>query len=113
VEFEAMLKVFFADQGTLEQLRGTLDRVAAEAEERLAGLLAMAGQTEGLPFPERTHISALGLTFAVEQERTALRWARWALDQVADWESTSDPGPWDARAALDRLATVPSGAVTG
>lgn len=100
-EFEAMVKVFFADQGSVEQLTATLERVAAEAAERLEALAAMAGQTEGLPFPERTHISALGLSLALEQERTVLRWAEWAQQQVAQWTSAADPGAWDARAVLD------------
>ena len=33
VEFEGMVKVFFADSGDLDQLRGTLRAIAAEAEE--------------------------------------------------------------------------------
>ena len=48
-EFEALLKVFFADAGTLDQLRGTLaaveqEAVEQEAVERLGELAAMAEQ---------------------------------------------------------------------
>lgn len=104
-EFEALVKLFYADQGSAEQLLTTLRRVTEEAEGRLEALLAMAAQTQDLPFPERRHISALGLTLAVEQERVVLRWAAWATEQVERWDSTTDAGAWDPQVALDALLT--------
>lgn len=108
-EFEAMVKLFFADQGDLGQLVATLDRVAAEAEERLAALGAMAGRSEDLPFPSRSHISALGLAYQVGQERAVLAWAEWAREQVALWPAADDPGQWDPRAVLDELVAQDAG----
>jgi DNA-binding PadR family transcriptional regulator len=102
LEFEGMLKVFFADAGTLEQLRATLTRIEAQATARLDALAAMA-TSDPLPFPERAHLSALSIRLHMEQERTLTRWARWARDQVAEWDSTSDPGTWDAHAQLAEL----------
>ena len=104
-----MLKVFFADQGSREQLLATLDRVTAEAEERIAALGAMAAQGDDLPFPSRRHISALGLAYQVGQERATLAWAAWAREQVAAWPATDDPGAWDPRAILDDLVAQASG----
>jgi PadR family transcriptional regulator AphA len=101
-EFEAMVKVFFADSGDLAQLEATLERVAAEAQERIEVLTGMAGQPP--LFPERAHLSALTMPLQVEQERTVLAWARWAREQVGQWRSTTDPGRWDERAVLDSLA---------
>jgi hypothetical protein len=97
-----MLKVFFADAGTLDQLRDNLDRIEAEATARLAALAAMAG-SDPLPFPERAHLSALSIRLPAEQERAVVRWARWARKQVAEWESTSDPGTWDPLAHLAEI----------
>ena len=114
VESEAMLKVFFSDAGSLDQLTATLEGMAAEARERLARLAEMAeGAQQQSAFPQRLHISALALRLHLDQEVTALRWAQWALAQVAQWRDTTDPGDWDhagehhelvrlAREALER-----------
>ena len=102
LEFEGMVKVFFADAGDLDQLRGTLQGIVAEAEERVTAIAALAA--EGNPFPERHHISALALPLALEQETGVLRWSRWALDQVQTWTDTRDPGDWDAAGSMRDVA---------
>ena len=102
-EFEGMVKVFFADAGTKDQLLATLDRIADEADERLATLARFAaGDT---PFPRRLHLRALALTLQCEQEQAVRRWARWAKVQVAQWAAADDPGTWDVQAVLDHLAS--------
>jgi DNA-binding PadR family transcriptional regulator len=106
-EFEAMLKVFFADAGSLDQLAGTLDAIEAATAERVAQLAGMAeaaaaGETA---FPERHHISALSLRLQYEQEAAVLAWTRWARGQIARWRSTTDPGDWNHRGAHAALAT--------
>ena len=104
-EFEGMVKVFFADAGTKEQLLATLDRIADEARQRLETLAAMAASD--MPFPRRMHLRALGLALQCEQTRAVLRWARWAGEQVAGWPAADDPGSWDSRAVLEHLAAGP------
>lgn len=101
LEFEGLVKVFFADAGTLDQLRTTVERIQAEAEERLARLASMASAPP--TFPERLHLGALSLPFQLEQERVAVTWARWALTQIAQWNDTRDPGDWDAAAVMAAL----------
>lgn len=105
-EFEGMVKVFFADAGTKEQLLATLDLIAADADQRLAALAEMAGGP--VTFPKRAHISALGLHLQYEQETAVRRWAGWAREQVSQWTAADDPGEWDARAFLDELSCSPS-----
>ena len=104
-EFEAMVKIFFADAGTLEQLDETLARVEAEADERIEALAAMASEPEPR-FPERLHLSALTLRLQLEQERTVRRWAGWARTQVAQWRSTGDPGEWPVRSMIEELLAL-------
>ena len=102
VEFEAMVKVFFADAGTREQLLTTLTRVEQEATERLATLNGLADMN-GLRFPERAHLSALTLRLQFEQEHAVHRWATWATAQVTQWTSTTNSGKWDTPAQFAEL----------
>jgi PadR family transcriptional regulator, regulatory protein AphA len=99
LEFEGMIKVFFADGGSLEQLRATLTSIAETADSRLAELHAKVDENArgDVPFPERLHLNALGLRFVLDHERSIGAWARWALDQTSGWRSTTDPGSWDYR----------------
>jgi DNA-binding PadR family transcriptional regulator len=102
VEFEGMVKVFFADAGDLDQLRGTLQAIADEAGERIEAIATMVAG--GYPFPERLHISAMSLPLQLDQEIAVLRWARWALVEVEHWRDTRDPGEWDAAAQMRAVA---------
>lgn len=100
-EFEAMVKVFFADAGSVDQLLTTLGRMGEEARERidqLAGLTEVsAAQTA---FPQRLHLNALTVRLQLEQEIGVLRWVSWAEQQVAQWQTTRDPGGWDTQAVM-------------
>ncbi len=102
LEFEGMVKVFFADGGSLDQLRATLTAIADTAEVRLNELEAKVGELgrDDAPFAERLHLNALGLRFVLDHERSIAAWARWALDQTAGWQSTTDPGSWNHLQAL-------------
>jgi len=106
VEFEGMLKLFFADAGSLDQLAATLTAIERDAADRLAELAEvnkqnLAGTNK---FPQRLHLSVLALRLHVEQEIVVYNWARWARDQAATWKSTRDPGVWDMVAAERELA---------
>ena len=113
-EFEAMLKVFFSDAGTMKQLHTTLRRIGVEASERIDRLGELSAAVAAEPtFPERLHLNALCVRLQLEQELGVLRWAAWAEEQVAQWPATDDPGQWDTQAALasvvadSRAATAP------
>ena len=97
LEFEGMIKVFFADGGSLEQLRATLTSIAETAEARLVELQAKVDEhaSEDVPFPERLHLNTISLRFIIGHERNIGSWARWALDQTEGWVSTTDAGSWD------------------
>jgi PadR family transcriptional regulator AphA len=112
LEFEGMIKVFFADAGSLDQLRGNLELIADRARDRLAALETMVEENLAgtNPFPERRHLGALTLPYRLDQERSLLRWASWALEQIDTWNSTTDPGGWQPSEVLERLrgaATLP------
>lgn len=100
-DFAAMVKVFFADGGTIDQLRATLTEIEAEARERLGTLAALTRETiESAAFPDRAHLSAITLRYQVDEERAVLAWTAWARKQVDGWTSSTDPGGWDPTARL-------------
>jgi DNA-binding PadR family transcriptional regulator len=102
-EFEGMVKVFFADGGTLPQLRATLRSIAETAERGVAELQAkvVENASGNVAFPDRLPINTIGLRFQLDHERLIADWARWALDQTAEWRSPTDPGDWKYTDAFD------------
>jgi PadR family transcriptional regulator AphA len=87
VEFEGMVKVLFAEQGTKDQLLATLRSIRDQAErtrDEHVALAADLAQTGG-PFPDRLHVNELVFKFMWEQTETVIRWATWAEEQVARW----------------------------
>jgi len=102
LEMEAMVKVFFADAGTLEQLRTTLHSIEDTANDRIAELRSMIDESTSQPyeFEGRWPINAISLRFALDDEANKARWARWALEQTSTWRSPTDAAGWDWQAAL-------------
>jgi DNA-binding PadR family transcriptional regulator len=102
LEFEGMVKVFFADGGTIEQLAATLEDVEATAREKHAQLRAMIDERRGAPyeFEKRWPVNTLALRFALDHETQVAEWAAWARAEISTWESPVDAGDWDWYAAL-------------
>jgi DNA-binding PadR family transcriptional regulator len=87
VEFEGVVKVLFAEQGTKEQLLTALRSIREQAEHTRAEHIELAAdlaQTGG-PFPDRLHVNELVFKFMWEQTETVIRWATWAQREVAGW----------------------------
>jgi PadR family transcriptional regulator AphA len=97
LEFEGLVKVFFADAGTLEQLDENLRSIAATSDARVRDLEAKVEEHNAgdVPFPQRLPINTLGLRFQLDHERVIGTWARWSLEQTKHWRSPTDPGSWD------------------
>lgn len=104
-EWEAALKVFFADAGSSAALRATLDGIEREARDRLAALVETAAELHAgrSEFPHRPHLSALALRLQVDQELAVLRWVPWARAATGGWVDPADPGAWDSAAALAEI----------
>ena len=102
LEFEAMVRVFFADGGTKEALLATLAGVEEQANDMIDQLLAQidASQVGEYEFAARLHINAIALRFDLDYAALLARWAVWARDQVEQWPSTTDPGDWDWKPAV-------------
>ncbi|MEU6035732.1 PadR family transcriptional regulator [Actinomadura sp. NPDC047616] len=91
LEFEALVKVAFADHGDLAQLRATLRAIRADAERRMAATVERMTEyrTSGGPHPERLPVIALTARLLREQNEALLRWAEWAEAEAARWEGVT------------------------
>ncbi len=94
LEFEALVKVFFAEQGTKAQLVENLPRIADDQRRRVAVDAEWARRyLEGRSaFPERVAVLSLVGRLQADFNDMVLRWAEWALGAIEDW-------PDDIRAA--------------
>ena len=90
LESEALLKVFFAEQGTVEDLLATIRgiRQEAEATEKDVAELVQSYEIDGGPFPERLHVIALMGRLLFSHRQALRQWADWAEAEVAGWPGT-------------------------
>jgi DNA-binding PadR family transcriptional regulator len=101
LEWEGMLKVFFAESSTKEQLAAHL-RDIADARRRATAhnRRVRRERLEDFPFPERLHLAGLVNRFFTEYGAAIERWADWAAAEVDSWPDISGPA---TPAARDRL----------
>jgi PadR family transcriptional regulator AphA len=104
LEFEGLVKVFFAEHGTRADLLATIEGVRNGAEARAAAGAAIAREYlegEG-PFPERLPWLIATGKFLDEIEEAVLRWVEWAERVVQEWpEEVRGATPdWDTLAAM-------------
>ena len=97
LEAEALLRLLFADHGTIDDAMAALDELATDASETYEQVLTInAGYLEGQhPFPERVHVSVLFATFQLELFDVIIRWAEFAKDEIGAWPSTAGLGMTD------------------
>jgi DNA-binding PadR family transcriptional regulator len=86
-EFEGLLKVAFADHGSLEGLRANLRSIRELAEAEVADTerrLREYAETGG-PFPDRLPVIALAAEFFRLQSDALLHWIAWAEQATVAW----------------------------
>ncbi len=111
LEFEGMLRVLFADQGDLGQLRTTIERIseqAGTAREQFAVMAQGMLAADGGDFPQRLHVNALGMRFMIDHYDHIVSWASWAMKETERWpDSRHAAATWShrARAVLIDAAT--------
>ena len=91
LEFEALLKVAFADQADLDTLRDNIAviQVIADGQVDYFTVRIDEYQRTGGPYPERLPVTMLIARFQQEQAAAVQRWARWAQSQVENWEGVT------------------------
>ena len=104
-EVEALLRLLFADQGTIAELGTALDELEADIGEHHTAIVELMGSylDGGHPFPERTHLSVLFATFQIEMFKSIERWIEFARTEIDQWPSTEGLGMTDSTELLTRL----------
>ncbi|MFK7920008.1 MAG: PadR family transcriptional regulator [Ilumatobacter sp.] len=102
LEAEALLRLLFAENGSVDDLTAALDQMAADAAERYAQVAAInIGYLDGLhPFPQRTHLSVLFATFQLELFDLIVKWVDFAKSEIATWPTTEGLGMTDRTEAI-------------
>lgn len=104
LEIESMLRLLFADHGSLEDLRRALDEMEADLGEHHDAIVQLMGSyfEEGHPFPDRAHLSVLFATFQIEVFKAIERWLEFARSEIDQWPDTKALGMTDRTAELAR-----------
>jgi PadR family transcriptional regulator, regulatory protein AphA len=87
LEFEQLLKVFFADQGTKADALAAVRDIRAWADERDAENIAVArSYLAGVgPFPQRAAVLGVVGGFMTDFADMVGNWAEWATSIIEDW----------------------------
>lgn len=101
-ESEALLKVFFGENGTVEDMLASIRALREEATTALAHWqriadLYDAGDGE---YPDRFALSGLVARLLGEQQTATVRWAEWAEAVVTRW---GRPSPADVGWGVDAI----------
>ena len=102
LEAEALLRLLFAENGSVEDLVAALDLMASDAAEKHAQVVTInSGYLDGLhPFPQRTHLSVLFATFQLELFDLIVKWVDFAKAEIATWPVTEGLGMTDRTEAI-------------
>jgi DNA-binding PadR family transcriptional regulator len=99
VQFEAMLRVLFADAASKTELLAAIDVVEDwGARTRADGEAIAAAYTDGEPpYPDRAHIVALTVGYQVALVAAVQQWVAWARAQIERWDGTGPQPTTDLR----------------
>ncbi|HET6873681.1 MAG TPA: PadR family transcriptional regulator [Acidimicrobiales bacterium] len=105
LEFEQLLKVFFADKGTKGDLLATLAATQAWARARCEESAVIGEQYLGGsgPFPERLAVLQLTSRFLTDFYVLVGDWARWASRVVEEWPDEPSHARPDPEVVADTL----------
>lgn len=93
MEFEGMIRVLVAEQGTIEDLRHNLTAIGEQAREKREVFVRHAEtmRSADASFPQREHVLALANRFMVDHFTLVADWADWALAEAESWGDTTSP----------------------
>lgn len=105
LEAEALLRLLFADLGSVDDALQALDELAADATDDYEQVHEInVGYLDGShPFPDRVHVSALFATFQLELFDLIRRWSEFARAEIEAWPTTAGLGMTDRTAEILEL----------
>jgi DNA-binding PadR family transcriptional regulator len=108
LEFEQLIKVFFAEHGTRSDLLATIAGVRAWSDRRFAESVDIPqGYLDGTgPFPERLPWLLLSGQFLTEFFLAVERWADWATGIVETWPEDLSQAEPDWATLSDMVAVT-------
>jgi DNA-binding PadR family transcriptional regulator len=91
LEAEVLVRTFFADSGSRDDLLRALETTRDQARAAQAELaeMAQAGLDGVAPFPDRAAVGALSMRFVADFQSLIEQWANWALTEVQTWEDST------------------------
>lgn len=123
LQFEALQRLVFADQGSKQDLLAALDTTGRQVEQLLQdGVQQVRGyQADGGPFPQRLHLIMLFARFYADFLLLVRDWVALARREVASWPTTGDLGLTDGTRRIledllrqgEQLTEEPEPASTG
>ena len=108
IEVETIVRIFFADHGSVDDLAATLNGTARQARARIDEMLDYADEflATGGRFPERLHLIALAAELVTDLLAHIETFCRDAAEEVGPWGSTKDLGPTaTTRVRFEQLLT--------
>jgi DNA-binding PadR family transcriptional regulator len=117
LESEALLRVWFGQLGTVDDLRAAIENLQRQAQANVQWGTAIGREylAEGVP-PDRGHVSALTFRFLWDFNTMLNAWAEWSLRELRDWddvEPTPERMERAARILKEALAELPSQSRSG
>ena len=102
LEAEALLRLLFADHGTIDDAAAAVNKFAADATDAYEQVLEInVGYLDGKhPFPDRVHVSTLFATFQLELFDLMTKWAEFANAEIAAWPTTEGLGMTERTEAI-------------
>jgi DNA-binding PadR family transcriptional regulator len=87
LESEALVRVFFGEQGDLADLLSAIRAIRKEAEDTEMAVADMVRtlDEDGGPFPARLHVVGLMGKLLFSHREAIRRWADWAEDEITQW----------------------------
>ena len=94
LEFEAVLRLFYADATDKNAILSALARTQDDLHKRYAEGMALVEAWLGgqAPFPERLHISALVAVFNRDLLSLMIQWSEFAQREIEQWPRTDGLG---------------------
>jgi len=93
IEWDAILRIFFAEHGTKEQLQATLRNTAEQVHSNARVDFEEVDEVNqpGYRYAERAHLFALILKLEVDVYKAIADWFDFAASEVATWPDINGP----------------------